>query len=453
MADYICVIMLLVATAGCGGCRDNASDSVPTTLIVSGDTAGWIVPCGCTSKQFGGLPRRATCAKHLAQQGGVLLVDAGGAAAGTSPYDRLKFEAIARGEVLMGTAAHNIGASEAALGPSALRQVAEKTGLPLISANTHDREGKPLGESFRVVELNGRRIAVIGVLDPRYATDQIDVSPPRTAVLDTMAAIEEPCDAVVVLAYLPEDALREFAETLPEVDLVVGGPTGQPIKPTRLGPTLLASATYQGKFLAAFTEDATQKARSWQGRIVELDESFEDDPDQVENLKHYYALLNEHDFRPDQTSFDPSLPKAVPAGFTVAGAKRCAECHEEEYAVWHDSKHRHAWASLENKGAHVDPDCQRCHVTGYGQPGGFTSLAQKGTRINVGCESCHGPSKAHCDDEKIHTAYYGQQKNHCQTCHDRENSPEFDFETYWAKMRHGPELSDGAAERTGEKSL
>ena len=77
-----------------------------------------------------------------------------------------------------------------------------------------------------------------------------------------------------------------------------------------------------------------------------------------------------------------------------------------------------------------------------GLPDGFASLAQGGTRVNVGCESCHGPSKAHCDDDKVQTPHYAGAKNHCQGCHDRENSPEFSLDTYWPKILHGEEKTD-----------
>ncbi|MBN1588271.1 MAG: hypothetical protein JW888_02020 [Pirellulales bacterium] len=445
----------LVVTVGCDGCSDRSTNDRPLpTIVASGDTAGWIVPCGCASNQSGGLPRRASCVKRLIASGDVLLlVDVGGAPVGTSSYDRLKFEAIAKGEVIMGIAAHNIGAGEVALGTDCLRDAAGRLKLPLVSANTRDRQGRRLSEPLRMIDVADHCVAVIGVLDPRYATDRIEVTSPHQAVLDTIATIRGPCDAVVVLAYLPEDALRRFAETLPEVDLIIGGPTGQTIPPTRLGPTLLASATNQGKFLAVFSPGGTERDGKFVGRIVELDESFEDDSAQVDNIKQFYELLAQHDFRPEQTSFVSPLPEGLPRGFAVAGSKRCAECHEEEYGVWHDSKHRRAWDSLKNKGAHVDPDCQRCHVTGYGMPDGFHSLAQGDMRINVGCESCHGPSQAHCDNETVHTTHYDGAKNHCQTCHDRENSPEFSYDTYWPKIRHGDQQDEPApADPTGEKS-
>src|SRR5438093_12953258 len=65
----------------------------PVTLVVSGDSAGWIVPCGCTSNQSGGLLRRGTFINNLRAHGDVILADAGGAPGGTSAYQRVKFEA------------------------------------------------------------------------------------------------------------------------------------------------------------------------------------------------------------------------------------------------------------------------------------------------------------------------------------------------------------------------
>ena len=83
------------------GCRPSSVER-PLVVVVSGDTAGWIVPCGCTSNQSGGLPRRAAYVEGLREQAEVILADVGGAPHGTSPYDRAKFEAILRGELTDG---------------------------------------------------------------------------------------------------------------------------------------------------------------------------------------------------------------------------------------------------------------------------------------------------------------------------------------------------------------
>ncbi len=422
----------------CGGCGlETAEDSRPLVVVVSGDTAGWIVPCGCASNQSGGLPRRGTFVRQLRKQAHVILVDAGGAPGGAAAYDRVKFEAILRGEKAMDVAAHNIGAAEAALGPDYLRDVARRLEVPLVSANLRDADGKPVAKPLRIVEAAGQRVALIGVLGEQYATEQTTVLPPQQAILDVLESAAGKYDTVIVLAYLEEEALWQLAEALPEADVVAGGPTGQPIKPTPVGPVLLASATHQGKFLARFDAPTADDSRQWTGSIIELDKRYADDADQTANLKQFYATLAARDFTPEQTSQFEPLPSDLPAGYSIAGNELCRECHEEECLAWDGSSHAGAWAALRRKGAHVDPDCQRCHTTGYGLPGGFVSVKRSGGMVQVGCENCHGPSAAHAEDDKIHTAYYARAADQCMGCHDRENSPEFQFDPYWAKIRHG----------------
>src|SRR5438876_1894297 len=105
--------IVMLALAGVAGCGSSAATSArPVAVVVSGDTAGWIVPCGCTSNQSGGLPRRGTLVNGLRKESGVVYADAGGAPGGTSDYHRVKFEAILRGELALGLVAHNLGGPE-----------------------------------------------------------------------------------------------------------------------------------------------------------------------------------------------------------------------------------------------------------------------------------------------------------------------------------------------------
>src|SRR6187431_1242323 len=124
----ICTAALACLFGGCPAPRTVK----PIALLVSGDTAGWIVPCGCTSNQSGGLLRRGTYVAELRKTHDVLLVDAGGAPSGTSEYDRAKFEAILAGEREMSVVAHNLGAAEAQLGAEYIRK-AIGLGSPLLS--------------------------------------------------------------------------------------------------------------------------------------------------------------------------------------------------------------------------------------------------------------------------------------------------------------------------------
>jgi nucleotide-binding universal stress UspA family protein len=430
-------LLLLTFLAGVG-CRPKlGGDGRPLAVVVSGDTAGWIVPCGCATNQSGGLPRRGAYIERLRREASVVVFDAGGAPAGNSPYDRTKFEAILVGEMLMDIAAHNVGAAEAQLGADELRRLAAIKNAPLISANVLDAADRPVAEQLRIVEAAGRRLAVVGVLSRRYATGQIHVKPPRQAILETLRQAAGRYDWLIVLAYLPEEELRELAESLPEADAIVGGPTGQPVPPRRIGPVFLTSAANKGKFLARLDVPHSDSSGGWTGSIVELDEGYADDPHQTANIEEFRRELARRDFTPEQTSLADPLPANLPKNFAVAGTDACQKCHEDDCSLWRKSKHTLAWNSLKAKDARFDPDCQRCHTTGYGLPGGFASVGSGGRLTDVGCENCHGPSQAHVKDPTVLTAYYAQAKDRCVSCHDRENSPKFNYSKYWAQISHG----------------
>ncbi|MEX0715145.1 MAG: multiheme c-type cytochrome [Planctomycetaceae bacterium] len=441
---------LVAAACGfAGACADrdiadggSASD-LPRRLaiLVSGDTAGWIVPCGCAAGQSGGLSRRGALVEQAGRDAAVIVLDAGGAASGTSRYQRLKFEAILAGERRLNVAAHNLGGPEAALGPDYLRELAERSGAPFVSANLRDADGKPVAEPFRIVEAAGRHIAVVGVLSPQYADARVNIDPPRQAVLDALRALPRKVDWTVVLAYLPEPELRRLANELPEVDLVVGGPTGQSIAPERIGPALLASATNKGKFIVrlerALPEDEGNTA-GWTGSVVELTPEFPDDAAQQANLGEFRDLLARLDLPASETGFAPLVPAAARGDYRVAGTESCIACHAADCRLWSESKHAHAWETLASAGAHVDAYCQQCHTTGYGLPEGFESPRASANRVNVGCESCHGPSAAHAEaaDPRTRRTPFAA-ADQCVLCHDRENSPEFDYDRYWKRIRHG----------------
>jgi hypothetical protein len=407
----------------------------PLVLVVSGDTAGWIVPCGCASNQSGGLPRRATHVTQLRRRADVILADAGGAPGGTSAYHRAKFEAILRGELAMGLAAHNLGGPEAALGPDYLRRLAADTGAPLLSANLRDRKGEPIAAPLRVVERAGQRLALTGVLSRRYAVEGVQVDDPREALLGAIAAHKGRYDRLVVLAYLPEEELRQLAAALPEADAVVGGPTGQSIAPQAAGPTVLAAATNKGKFLVEFDVPAPGTRGRWAGRVTEMGPALADDPAQLENLRGYLAELGRRDFSAVEAGLAAPLPAGLPPDYRLAGNASCLTCHKADCARWEGSRHAEAWQTLSGRGYHVDPYCQQCHANGYGLPGGFESPVRSPRLLGVGCESCHGPSLAHTRNPAVRTGFAA--RDQCARCHDRENSPRFDYAGYWERILHG----------------
>src|SRR4051794_21573613 len=98
------IASIIILLAGCAAAPQQSDGPAKTTapdatlnFIVSGDTSGFIVPCGCTSKQFGGMPRRATYLQQSGKNASLIYLDAGGNIARATDYDAIKLNFIWQG--------------------------------------------------------------------------------------------------------------------------------------------------------------------------------------------------------------------------------------------------------------------------------------------------------------------------------------------------------------------
>jgi hypothetical protein len=102
-----------------------------------------------------------------------------------------------------------------------------------------------------------------------------------------------------------------------------------------------------------------------------------------------------------------SSPNLAVAGeIPYDGLKKCKGCHKSQYKSWRQTAHAKAFESLEagakeeaKAKAGLDPeqdytedkDCVACHVTGFGEEGGYEIDDPSKYTVDVGCETCHGP--------------------------------------------------------------
>jgi peroxiredoxin len=118
-----------------------------------------------------------------------------------------------------------------------------------------------------------------------------------------------------------------------------------------------------------------------------------DRPDRAELTRLQLAITLGRD-KPE------ALAAALPKGRYVGDAF-CAACHEREHDDWLLTPHSIAWDSLAKGDKWKDPECVRCHVTGYKQPGGFDDPATSLHMSNVQCEICHGMGGGHPDGKPL----------------------------------------------------
>lgn len=107
-----------------------------------------------------------------------------------------------------------------------------------------------------------------------------------------------------------------------------------------------------------------------------------------------------------------TLPAAA-QDHAYVGTKNCRKCHIKQYKSWQETKMANAFETLKPdvvaerktelgldpaKDYSADPECVRCHVTGFGKEGGFVSIEDTPDLANVGCEMCHGAGGTYTQD-------------------------------------------------------
>ena len=105
-----------------------------------------------------------------------------------------------------------------------------------------------------------------------------------------------------------------------------------------------------------------------------------------------------------------------------SGEKLCKVCHEREHIQWTLTGHADAFRSVVRKGSDEDENCVSCHVTGFGEKGGYTLTTKRTAKHleGVQCESCHGPGHESCSGitgETPEKKKVADWKEICLSCH------------------------------------
>lgn len=402
-------------------------DDHGVTVFLTGGERGALEPCGCATGQLGGLARRSTVlALERPDPAAALTLSCGGLLRDTSALDALTLQTAMQALGAMAYDAHVPSARELALGHEAL-EAGRRSGVPWLAANVVSKDGdrRAATQPLFVKTVGDHIVSVIGLVLPE------DPAPTEFVITDPLAALEASrptpgstpvivvSGAIADVRALMSRASSRWAETLVLVGDPQGGPTTRP-----LDDHIISSGQRGHYMLVAYAGHAHDAPR-----VIPLDESWPSDPSMgVLIAIHRQRIVMEGVLDDLYERTDP------PGGLGYVGPEACADCHAEAFAAHAGSRHSHAIDSLRPEERFLDPDCLACHSTGFGLKTGFAGLDKTPDLARVGCESCHGPGSAHVIEPF-------QQKMikdvRCTTCHDAENSPDFDRAEYWPKVRHG----------------
>lgn len=440
-------------------------------VVITGRQDGYLEPCGCAGldRMKGGMSRRYSFFNHLRNERGwaVAAVDVGGLAKGYGRQAELKFQTTVEGMRKMGYGAITPGKAELRLPTGELLSV-DCPESPLVSANV-GLFGPP-GEytaQIRIIDAGGMKLGVTGILGRQFQqaihSDTIEMTDPEAALAKVLPDLKQKADYLILLAHATREESVELARKFPDFDLVVtaGGAAEPPAKPARIKGTeaLLIEVGEKGMdaIVLGVFDDPKRPLRY---QRVPLDSRFPASNEMQKLMELYQDQIKELGFEGLGLRAVPHPQKEL--GGSFVGSRKCETCHEESYIVWKKSEHSKAYATLSglDPPRQFDPECVSCHVTGwhptehYPYETGYQSLEKTPHLIDVGCETCHGPGGAHVAAEngsdlalqeklrkplvvtKAEAADPRSGKHHCFTCHDLDNSPDFDLDTYWPSVEH-----------------
>lgn len=424
-------------------------------FLLSAQMHGYVLPCGCSAPQLGGLERRSNFLDELRGRGWPMVaLDLGDIPQKHGPVSLpnieglIKYRYSMRALKAMGYAAVSLGEYEAALGlVDALAEwaIQDNDKSPrFLAANLSEPKGFDdfVGSWHHIARAGGSDLsagvtALVGpgvvaqIKDPgvRFAPS----APILQGIMKEMDA--KKVDLRVVLYHgsmvqIPQgfkqpEALA-LAEAFPQLDLILclsesDEPAGTPtlVKHANGRQTMVVSLGHKGKYVGVvgvFPTGNNAAPLTLRYELVQMSPNFATPPDKVnghkiiELMEAYTAELKKGNFlkRVPQTRHLMQVQMPDPAP-TYVGSQACKACHKSAFKVWENSDHHKAYQTLAKAERpalrQYDPECVVCHTVGFGYQGGFVDAEQTPKLKDVGCESCHGPASEHVKN-KENAAWY-----------------------------------------------
>jgi hypothetical protein len=390
-------------------------------------------------------------------------MDAGNFAGDTSEAGRRNTQTLLDAMGRLGYAVANLGEREVLFGMPQIQEWAKAASVPLLSTNLVFQDtGKPAFTPTMVKTVTAGpgskkklRVGLLGLarMNPGLSTATPDgrrivTLDPATAARSVLADLRKKSDVVVALVTLEPDQTRDLAKQVPGIDLFLGafGPVQVqedlpvPASPEtkRTLPARLAYVGNQGKKLGEiriFVSEEGTLARA-DAALVNLGKAVPDDPGIMDLVEKNRIAINEI-HKKEAPLVDAAAMRSSYSGRSYVKSSACKDCHAEEFRLWEESRHAHAFSILEEKHQDYNPECVGCHTTGFRRPTGYVNAKSTPDLMNVQCEACHGPGNDH--PEKVGEGYGKVTGEFCVTCHTPDNSPDFDPVAYRLKIRHWQE--------------
>jgi hypothetical protein len=425
-------------------------------LVITGQSIGYLSPCGCSRPQFGGLERRFNLIQQLKAKGwDVIGVDVGEVAAptgkGLNAQSLKKYAYAMKAMQEMGYVAVGLGKSDfqnqllQLFGQFTVNNPGKQPivlGANLTSVKRDDagklvsttREqffevpyARPMVEDVELV-LDKKVTVGVTSITGRSTADEIkgidasfdftEVNPSLTNALKKMAASKVNPELKVLLFQGTRPEAMQIAKDFPAIQLIVctseSAESLPPLLPERIGNTQIVTVGHKGMNVGLLGVFKTANGLDLRYQLVPLGEEFltPEKPQELADqqpilklLEQYTQEVKKDDFLKLATSKrgpHAAMLQNEKADLKYVGSQSCAKCHANEVKKWGETRHSHAYEALEKLAKRpglrqFDPECVSCHTTGFDFQTGFESAEKTKHLMHNGCENCHGPGSGHSE--------------------------------------------------------
>ena len=426
----------------------NETSDPAINIIFTGEENGYLEPCGCSEKELGGLPKRHSLINQLRKRDeNWIILSLGDLPGKVGRQDEIKMETTLKALDQMGYTAHNIGEKDISMGIDLLGYLSQISSVDFISSNIVNLNPQILKiKPYVVKEIKIKettlKVGILGIVSPELIDDayqEIEVVDPIVSLKPLLSKLSDKTDLLILLSHAEIEDSIKIAEVYPEFDLIISGHRVD--RPSlyikKVNATYVIPVGEKGKYLGTVTmspkfsrtnEDRPSNSNLPSVETIPLDERFEDSHEIKTLFKIYQQRLRDEELLERVFKADP------PSDLTYIGNDDCAACHNKIFKHWEETRHASAYETLVKAEHEYDPECVGCHVIGLNYFTGFETIESTPGMKGVGCESCHGPGSNH---KETQSKDYGKADVEiCETCHEDEHSPNFQFKEYWQKIIH-----------------
>ncbi|MEI9893908.1 MAG: multiheme c-type cytochrome [Chthoniobacter sp.] len=319
----------------------------------------------------------------------------------------------------------------------------------MLSANLLDKAtGTPLFDACKIIDRDGWRVALVGVLDGRSLGDGLGeglaIEDMEVTLRRLLPQLKDRADFIVLLAFADEAALTDLARQFYELDVILGGKVRQPsqqlIKENR---SLILATTNEARAvgLLQVAWRAPHLLGPLKGEVQLVDERIPQDEGIAalatayrEEIRHTKLAID------DPATLREDMVPGVQPHNSYAGTQSCVQCHPSAAKAWLQSGHAHAFATLVNFRAEADPNCISCHTIGFGTATGYRREAGGDSPlINVGLRKLPRAGRRACEDAPLgggaRRALPPGRRGRLSKMPSRRIQPAFDYATFWPTSR------------------